>query len=378
MTAALQRGVLLVVAAALTVCAGGCFQSRAALYSDIEASRQLAYKRWMEAAGEENLPKLEGKLSMADAVRTALVYSKTLAQVEQQKEVARGQILEAYSGGLPTIEFDADYTRLDMVQSIDIGTTSFTLGNVNNYSAGLTVTQPLFKGAVLPAVRGARIFRYMSDEAVRKAVQDVVLTVAEDYYRVLLADELYKVQEAALQFAQANLQDVLAREKQGVAIRYDELRARLEVSTVKADLISQRNARSRAFTALFRAMGASQQSQVELTDALAYRPMEPSFERAVQIAFSNRPDVISSELDVRLQREILLGLWSDYLPKLEAWGTTGWAKPDPHDSTKDRWGSQWQAGLRLTWVLFDGLSREGKLVQQKAVARQSAITLSDT
>ncbi len=377
MTQTARHGVLL-IGAALVLCAAGCYPSRAALYSEIDASRQLAYQRWAQAQGEENLPKLEGKLSLADAVRTALVYSKPLAQVLQQKELARGQILQAYGEGLPTVEFDADYTRLDKVSSFNVGGSSVSLGFLDNYSAQLKITQPLFKGAVVPAVRGAHLFRYMSDENVRKAVQDAVLRVAQAYYRVLLADELYRVQQSALQFAQANLQDVLEREKQGVAIRYDELRAQLEVSTVKADLIRQRNERSRALTALYRAMGASQRSDVELTDTLTYTPMEPTLEQAVQVAFTNRPDVISGELDVRLQKEILMGLFSDYLPKIEGWALTGWAKPDPHNSMKDHWNDQWQAGLRLTWILFDGLSREGGIIQQKAAARQSAIALSDT
>jgi outer membrane protein len=372
------RGVLLAAGAALLLLAGGCFGSRAATYADIEAGRQLAYQRWVQAAGEEDLPKLEGKLSLEDAVRTALNYSKTLAGVVQQKDVAHGRILEAYGEALPTIEFTAGYTRLDKVSSFNVGTESVSLGFVNNYNAQFKLTQPLFKGAIPAAIVGARLFRYMADETVRKAVQDVILKVADDYYSVLLAQELYKVQESALQFAQANLQDVQAKEKQGVAIRYDELRAELEVSTVKADLIRQRNARSRAVTTLLRDMGASQQSSVDLTGQLTYEPMAPSFERAVEIAFKNRPDVINSELDVRLQREVLAGLWSKYLPKIEGWALTGWGKPDPHDTMKDRWNDQWQAGLTLTWTIFDGLSREGQIIQQKAIERQSAITLSDT
>lgn len=377
MTTIAQRVVPLVAAAAVILTAAGCFPSRQAVYSDIEASRQLAYKRWQEATGDENLPKLDGKLGIVDAVKVALGYNKSLRQVEQAKEIARGQVMQAYSQGLPTIEFDANYTRLDQVETINFGTGSVSLGFVDNYNASFTITQPLFKGAVLPAVRGANLFRYMSDESVRQAVQDVVLSVANDYYSVLLADELYKVQQAALEFAEANLQNVLAREKQGVAIRYDELRAELEVSSVKSDLIHQRNQRSRALTALLRDMGASQKSNIELTDALTYQPLAPALERAVQVAFSNRPDIISDELNVRLQREVLLGLWTNYLPKVEGWATGGWAKPDPHDPTRNNWDDQWQAGLRLTWILFDGLNREGQIIQQKAVARQSVITLSD-
>ena len=310
-------------------------------------------------------------------MRVALGYNKSLRQVLETKEIARGQIWQAYSQGLPPVEFDANYTRLDQAQTINFGGTSVSMGFVNNYAASFTITQPIFKGAAFPAIRGAQLVRYMSDESVRKAVQDVVLNVANAYYTVLLADELYKVQESALEFAQANLQNVLAREKQGVAIRYDELRADLEVSSVKADLIHERNERSRAMTALLRAMGASQKSNVELTDALTYEPMAPTVERAVQMAFANQPSIVSDELNVRLQREVLIGLWTNYLPKIEAWGTTGWAKPNPHDPTDNEWDDQWQAGLRLTWVLFDGLNREGQIIQQKAIARQSAITLSD-
>jgi outer membrane protein len=378
MKASVRVGSMLFGAAVLMFSAGGCFSSQEQVYSEIEAGRQLAFQHWREAVGEENLPKIQGRLGIADAVRVALAYNQGLQQVVQEKDVANGEILQAYSEGLPTVDFSADYTRMDKTPTISLGTTSFPAGQERIYTAQFTITQPLFNGAAVPAIRGARIFRYMSDESVRQAVQDVVLRVAQDYYRVLLAQELYKVQQSALAFAEANLKDVQEREVQGVAIRYDELRARLEVSTVKADLIRQHNARSRALTTLLRDMGASQQSKVDLTGELAYQPLEPTFEKAVEIAFRNQPAVIRAALDVRLQHEVLLGLWASYLPKLDFWALAGGGKPDPHNPLLNKWENQWQSGLRLTWTLFDGLKREGKILQQKAVERQSAITLSDT
>jgi hypothetical protein len=71
-----------------------------------------------------------------------------------------------------------------------------------------------------------------------------------DYYDVVLANHLYEVQVEALDFAQANLKDVIAREQAGVAIPFDELRARVEVSNVEADMIQQRNKLNRSRTAL--------------------------------------------------------------------------------------------------------------------------------
>jgi len=367
-----------VVAVGVSLLAG-CIASRQDYYSGLRRGRLEAYTRWQSAQeGDDALPRLEGELSIPDAVRVALAYNKQLWRVVQERAKARGRLWEAYGEALPNVELSAGYTRLDQVMVVDLGVDRFTVGNKNNWSYQLTVTQPLFKGGTIPAaIRGAQIFRYASDESVCQAIQDVVRQVVGAYYEHLLARRLYEVQEEALKFARANLEDVRAKLEQGMAIRYDVLRAELEVATVRADLIQARNRLSRAQTNLFRAMGASQRSEVEMTDSLTYVPMAPSADEAVKTAFLNRPALYAGELDVRLQKEILRGLYADYWPDIEAWGWFRWAKPDPHEGSNYEWDRQWQTGVRLTWNLFDGLRREGRIKQQKATLRQSAIALSD-
>jgi outer membrane protein len=155
------------------------------------------------------------------------------------------------------------------------------------------------------------------------------------------------------------------------------LRAEVEVSNVKADMIQARNAMNRHMTALLRAMGASQKSEVTLTDVLSYLPGEPTYEACVQKAFLNRPELYQKEFDVQLQQAGVEVFLSHYWPTLEAWATQLWSKPDPHDQTTIHWGDEWQAGLRLKWTLFDGLRREGQIRQQRAAWKQSIIGLSD-
>ncbi len=371
---------MLAAGVAMAVGLAGCFPPRESIYADLHASRSRAYTRWLECIGqEEDLPCLDGDLSTRDAVRVALAYNKELRGVVQEREKAHGRVLEAYGEALPTVSLNAGYTRLDQITTVDLGFDSFQVGAKNNWSYDLSVTQPLYRGGAIPAaMRGAQLYRCMSDEGVRQAVQDVVLAVVGAYYDVLLAQRLFEVQENALEFAEANLKDVIARQEQGLAIRYDRLRAELEVSNVKADLIRQRNELSRARAALFRAMGVSQKSQVALANSLTYAPLTPTYEEAVEEAFKQRPELYQAELDVRLQQEALRSFYADYWPNVEGWGWYQWAKPDPHESTNISWGRQWQAGLRLDWTLFDGLRREGQIIQQKALLRQSAIHLTDT
>jgi len=370
---------LLLPALLLCFVQAGCMAPRARTFSDVSRRRAEAFARWRDTTGQEALPRLDGELTAADAVNLALRYNPTLQQVVQEKRKAEGRLWEAYAEGLPSVDLSADYARLDEISTINIGTESFAVGAKDNWSYKVEVTQPLFKGGSVPlAIKGAKIYRYLNDEAVRQAVQDSVLAVVRAYDDVLLAGRLYEVQEQSLEFAERNLKDVRARREAGVAIRYDELRAEVEVSNVRADMIRERNALRRAWTVLFRAMGVSQKSEVTLVDRLEYVPLDMSFEDAVEIAFSNRPELYQREFDVQLQDTLLRVLHTRYWPSLEAWGWLQWAKPDPHDSTHIGWDRQWQAGLRLTWALFDGMRREGQIIQQKAVLRQSEIALSDT
>ncbi|MHC4788480.1 MAG: TolC family protein [Planctomycetota bacterium] len=358
----------------------GCFPTREGVFRELHRSRIRAYTRWRENLQEEELlPRIGGELPLRDAISLGLAYSPGILNVVQEKEKARGRVWTAYGEALPTLEFSADYTRTDQVITVDLGVATFPIGDRDNYSYQVSLTQPLFKGGSIPAaIRGAKFFEYLSDETVRQVVQDVILNVAVAYYDVILAEHLYQVQVDALQFAQANLGDVTAREKAGVAIPFDRLRATVEVSNVEADLIQQRNRRNRARTALFRAMGVSQRSEVSLSDQMDYLAMAPQFEQAVLKAFTHRPELYRSELDVLLQQVALRVLRSDYFPELEAWGWHKWAKPDPHEASNIWWDKEWMAGVRLTWTLFDGLQREGNIIQQKATLRQSAINLADT
>lgn len=367
------------MAALFTVGLAGCFPSRADILSDLRQSRLQSYARWRRGPAQEDmLPQVGGDLRIEDAIKLGLAYSPSIQNALQEREKAKGQLWTAYGEALPTVEVNADYTRLDQVNVVDLGVTSFAVGDEDNWSYQVTVTQPLFKGGSIPAaIRGAKLFQFLSDETIRQTVQDVIFEVAVAYYDVILAQHLYAVQESAFEFAKANVKDVTAREQAGVAIPFDRLRAEVEVSNVEADLIRQRNQLNRARTALFRAMGVSQRSEVNLATELAYVPMEPEFELAVLRAFTNRPELFQGELDVRLQHVALRILYSDYLPEVEAWAWEKWAKPDPHQSSRIDWNNQWMAGVRLTWTLFDGLQREGNIIQQRAVLRQSIIALAD-
>jgi len=368
-----------VIAGILLLLLLGCASERD-MYGRLQSHRARAYQQWRRAreSEEASQARLKGELSLQDALKLAMTGNKSLQVALREKGIAGGVIIEAYSNVLPSVSATAGYTRLDKVPGISGGGSSATIGDVDNYSAGLEVKQPLFRGGGIPAaLRAARWSALLADEQVRGAVQAVIYEVARAYFDTLLAQHLYKVNRDALESARAHLRAVGVRRAQGVASDFDLLRAQVDVSLFEAEMIQQRNRVHLAKTRLLRAIGVSQDSTVTLSDELTYNPMKPVLDEAVRLAYRNRPDLYQAELNVQLQQEALRVSRSEYWPKLDAWVNQNWTNPDPHTSTVG-WGDAWSAGLTATWRLFDGFKREGRVRQEKERLRQRDIQLVDT
>ena len=84
---------------------------------------------------------------------------------------------------------------------------------------------------------------------------------------------------------------------------YDELRAEVEVSNFQAQVLQARNNRDLAYTTLFRLLGASPESEVDLVEEIPLVPEEISFGEAARTALERRADLTEAEYAMRMQRE---------------------------------------------------------------------------
>lgn len=356
--------------AALALTSAGC-ATREAITRDVEVTCRADAAREIP---REPAVTVEGRLTLEDALKLALAHNKDLQAIRKESAIAAGRVLESYSAALPRLSADAGYTRLDEVSSFNVGGQDISLGFTDNYSAGLTVRQPLYRGGAISAtLRSAQLSAVLSDESIRAAVEGLVFQTAKDYFDVLLARHLVAVEEQAVKTAEAHLEDVKRKRRSGVASDYDVLRSEVEVSNFRAELIRQRNALNLGLTRLLKTMGVSQQARVTPADELTYRPMKPVLDEAMRIARANRSDIYQAELSVRLQREALRIARSAYWPQVDAFLTQKWANPDPHSSTSDEWGDAWTAGATLSLAIFDGFARRGKVAQEKARLEQAEI-----
>jgi len=353
----------------------GCISSEA-FYQDVRLSRKSAYKRWkaQKEKNERSRTYISGKVGMKDCLKLTLANNKSLKSILQEKDYARGERIKSYSAILPAVGLTGQYLRKDEVASLG----PITFGTLNNYSADLQVTQPIFAGGSIPSrINSAKLFSLLADEQLREAVQNVIFQAAQAYYDVLLNQHLYNISDDAVRMSKANLKNVKQKRQAGVASDFDVLRAQVELSNYKADLIQNKNAINIAKANLVKVMGVSQDSSFKLSDELIYNHIEITKEQAVKSAYQNRPDLISSELNIKSQIEQLRIAESKYWPQLNGFFNQTWSKPDPHNTTNIEWGDAWNAGVTANFPIFDGLVREGEIIQQKARLKQAQIDLID-
>jgi outer membrane protein len=365
----------ILIVAAVGVLIAGCTSSEE-FYQEVSLSRDAAYRQWKsrKEIQKQSQTQINGELSLKDCLKLTLVNNKTLQHIVQEKEVAHGNELKSYSAILPSVSLTGDYLRKDEVASLG----PITFGDVDNYSAGLSVTQPVFAGgSIVAKINAGKLFSLLTDQTVRAATQDVIYKAERSYYDVLLNQHLYQISADAVRSAQAHLDDVKQKREGGVASGFDVLRAEVELSNFKADLIQNKNAINISKTQLLKIMGISQDSDFVLSDELTYVSLKMTMEQAVEVAYRNRPDLYERQFDIKYQKELLKIARSQYFPVISGYYDNTWAKPDPHNSTLIEWGRAWQAGVMATLPIFDGFAREGEIIQQKARLKQSQIDLID-
>ncbi len=358
----------------------GCV-SKEEFTNEVTLSRESAYKQWegRKQAEKQTQPVISGKLTLDDCLKLTLTNNKMLLKTLEEREVARGGELGSYSAILPRVDLSAGYQRIDRPQSFSIGGQNITLGDVDNYSLGLKVTQPIFAGGAIPArINAGRLSVLLADQTVRNAVQNTVYAAQLGYYSVLLDQHLYNISNDAVKSAKAHLDDVNQKHNVGVASSYDVLRAEVELSNFTAQLIQSRNAINVAKANLVKIMGVSQDSSFTPADELTYSAFKITMQEAVANAYRNRPDLFTRELTIRQQKELLSIARSNYYPAVNGYFNDNWTRPDPHDPMLIEWGNAWNYGVAATWPIFDGFAREGGVITQKARVKQSQIDLVDT
>jgi len=307
----------------------------------------------------------EHALTETDCVDRALAQNPEIKFARQVLNEARGLVMEAGSDSYPLLTTKFSYNRYDRGFDVPKELGSQFLPQESG-QAELHLRQYIFRGAKIGAVkRAARYSKQIADLGWELAQISVAHHAAAAYFDTLLAAEVLKVQKYGFVLASRHYDEVKTLVEAGEAPRFDELRAKVRLGNVKADLIQAEEDYKSSVVALYEVMGETQQTSIDLERALFYRRKECDLNICLETAFRRRLEPQRDELYITAQKEYGRAIRSENWPELTLEGT----------ATRERTNilegggtglTLWDIGLSVSFPLFDGWRTKGRHLQQEA------------
>ncbi|HEY4785939.1 MAG TPA: TolC family protein [Bacteroidales bacterium] len=298
------------------------------------------------------------KLSVAQAQQYALENNRSILNANLDIEMAKKKVWETTAIGLPQVSAKGSFQYMPTLSSIVDQLNSFgslqtwtwyvtnSLSNLdpNNFTprnttpsapvytpikesdlkwslAGdLTVSQLLFSGSYLVGLQSAKVYESLSQLNKVKSKQDVLESVINSYFTVLIARENKNILDSTYQNLLKTLTDMQAMGKNGFVEETDIDQLQITVSNVKTSVDFITRQQDLAEKLLKLQLGVDLDKPLILTDSLKSLIDALSYEKLLLTDFVLDNNVNYQMLDAQVKASglILKLRKSEFLPDLAA------------------------------------------------------------
>ena len=324
-------------------------------------------------------------LTLRQAVTIALEKNPQRKAALAETRAASADVKQARSFLYPHVTFsetatdgnDPVYVFGSKLRQQNFGASDFALNALNtpvpfgNFATRFGGTWNLFDSlASWRSVNRAERVKDAADRQLERSGQEIVFSVTDSYYAVLLAKKQIEVAEQAMQTATAILERSKNRFESGVVVESDSLSAQVRLATRKQELIRAQNNLSMARAQLSAAMGLSTQSDFEPSDELTERnlPATPLEELEKQ-AIEKRPDLKRIRSEEAAQQQSVMIAKSSFGPRVNAFAD--WEADNP-TLVAGGGGNNWMAGIEVQFDLFEGGAKKAQLLRERATQEKVA------
>ncbi len=326
----------------------------------------------------------QDRLSLADAVATALEKNPARKAAVFQQQAAAAGVGESRAALLPQVWFTETYQRGNdpvfvfgsKLRQQRFGAADFGLNVLNtpppfsNFATRLSGEWRLFdSGVSWLRLSQAKQMSAVAQRQLDRTEQQLVYRVVDAYLNLLLAEKRLQVAEDALKTSQAILDRSQSRFDAGMVVESDPLGARVQHAQRRQELIQARNGVELARARLNHELGVALDTSYQPAEVLAEQVLPvPPEEESERLALERRPDLAGMRLQVEIQRKSVTAAKAAFGPQLNAFA--GWEADNPHFTGGG--GNNWMAGFELRLDLFSGGAKRARLQRERATANQAA------
>lgn len=328
-------------------------------------------------AAQETFPRIEGPLSMSQAVELALTHSRKVKAAAADQRAMRSMQGEATAGFYPQASVNGYLTTQNMTPSV-YGSAGDTMArNAQVFGANraqdlnLTVMWPLFSGG--RTYYGYKAARSRADAAalMREGTELEVATQARlDYIAVVREQENARATGDLVKLTEERLRVSREEFEAGRAARFVVLRDEAELANAIQLDTAVRNQVELALVALKTTLGVDLASPLTPSEPLQFVRTDAAIEAGVREALAVHPEVRAAEKRAEAARSDVRSAYGRYLPELSASWMYDWQRMRNRDMPYDS-PEGFSAGLVLTIPLFDGFMRENAVGTARAREEQA-------
>lgn len=320
------------------------------------------------------------RLTLAEATDRALAASPTLGRLRAGEQGAAADVRSAIAARLPQVELQAGYQRLSDVPEVVVGGRTIFPNLPDNYRTRLAASVPLFTGGrVERAVEGARLERTASASDLEAGRRDLVFETAAAYWSLVTARRTEEVLRDALGAYDAHLVDARNRADVGMAARNEVLSVQVERDRAELSLLAAQEAVAVAEANLLRLLDLPDGTRVEAAEALdAPAPGGDDAPALASAALAARPERAAAQARVDAADARTRGERGARLPQVSLAAGVDYANPNRRILPPSAaWDHSWDAGVAVTWSVFDGGRTNAAVARAEARAAAARAQLAD-
>jgi outer membrane protein TolC len=315
-------------------------------------------------------------VSLEDCIKIGIDNSKTLKISGSKIVSAKERLNEIKTAQLPTLRLNGSYSRLSPVDPFQIGSMQISPSILNNYSARLTLSQPLFTGNRLSSNTELTEFNSLAAETdFSKDKNQLVLDIKVAYWNYAKSLKVKETIEKNIVQVQSRFQDLENLYNNGLATNNEVLKVRVQLSNFEILLLDATNNIDISLYNLNNILGIPVNTKLEPKAIIELKQPEiPKLEDLIKASKQNRSDLKSLDFRIKSGEAGITLSKAGWYPQLNFTANYLYANPNSRIfPSVEKFKGTWDLGITLSYDIWNWKLTSYQTKQAEANLEQTRI-----
>jgi len=316
-------------------------------------------------------------VSLEDCIKIGVNNSKTLKISSSKVLSAKERLNEIKTAQLPTLKLSSSYSRLSPVDPFQIGNMQISPSILDNYSAKLTLSQPLFTGNRLSSNTEFSEFNSLAAETdYSRDKNQLILDIKVAYWNYAKSLKVKETIENNIVQVRSRLLDLENLFNNGLATNNEVLKVKVQLSNFEILLIDATNNIDVSLYNLNNTLGIPLNTKLEPKVNIELKQMEiPALEDLIKQSKHNRSDLKSLEYRIKSGEAGITLSKAGWYPQLNFNANYLYANPNSRIfPSVEKFKGTWDLGVTLTYDIWNWKITSYQTKQAEANLEQTKIT----